>query len=153
MIYRIPSFLAVVWFGSTPAPSPLFRQQIVSFSVFLCVAGPAYWREGGEGAGVEPNHTTSRKLLASMNHSILSALLYRSSSPLSSPFLPSLRLFVLFLSYYFVYNAITIFPGNLDSPEMLCCYRYCYTVLYVLYLQKTEIYMWISILSKSVNTV
>ncbi len=40
MIFRGPGFLAVICFGSTPT----------SFSVFLCVAGRAYWQEiGGRG--------------------------------------------------------------------------------------------------------
>ncbi len=39
MIYRGPGFLAVVLFGSSP-----FRR--LSFSVFLCFAGRAYWRAG-----------------------------------------------------------------------------------------------------------
>jgi hypothetical protein len=49
-------------------PSPLLSNDLpsascLSFSVFLCVAGRAYWREGG-GAGA--------KVLSSINHSILS---------------------------------------------------------------------------------
>ncbi len=49
MIFKGPGFLAVLWFGSSPTPSPLTRQQVVS--VFLCVvAGRAYRREKGEGS-------------------------------------------------------------------------------------------------------
>ncbi len=42
------SFLVVVWFGSSPAPHspPSSVSNFLSFSVSLCVAGPAYWREG-----------------------------------------------------------------------------------------------------------
>ncbi len=59
-IYRGPSFLAVVWFGSTPAPfPPLLSANCLTFSVFNCVAGPAYWRERRGGGGVEPNHATA----------------------------------------------------------------------------------------------
>jgi len=49
-IYRGPGFFVVVWFCSSPTPSP-FRP--VSFSVFLCVAERACWREmcGGRGRG------------------------------------------------------------------------------------------------------
>ncbi len=48
IIYRGPNFLAVVWFGSTPAPSPpLPSANCLSCTVFLCVACPAYWRERG----------------------------------------------------------------------------------------------------------
>jgi hypothetical protein len=45
MIYRGPSFLAIVWFGSSLIPShPLSH---LSFSVFLCVPGRPYWRVSG----------------------------------------------------------------------------------------------------------
>jgi hypothetical protein len=48
IIYRGPNFLAFVWFGSMPAPSPpLPSSNCLSFSVFPCVADPAYWRERG----------------------------------------------------------------------------------------------------------
>ncbi len=58
MIYRGPGFLAVVLFGFSPILFPLSCQRIASlFSHPSCVA---YWRERGEGAGVEPNHTTAR---------------------------------------------------------------------------------------------
>jgi hypothetical protein len=39
MIYRELGFLAVAWSGSSPTPSP-------SYSVFLCLAGRAFWRGG-----------------------------------------------------------------------------------------------------------
>ncbi len=45
---------------SPPLP-PLPSASCLSFSVFLCVAGRAYWREMGDGVGEEPNHTTARK--------------------------------------------------------------------------------------------
>jgi hypothetical protein len=45
-----------------PPPPPGPSESCFSFSVFLCVAGPAYLLERGEGAGVEPNPTTGRKL-------------------------------------------------------------------------------------------
>jgi hypothetical protein len=56
MIYRGSGYLAVVWFGSKPAPFPLPFPSVncLSFSVFLCVFGRAYWRERGEGVGLEP---------------------------------------------------------------------------------------------------
>ncbi len=41
MIYRRPSFLVVVWFGSSPMPSPpLSLQQVVNFSQSSCVSLP-----------------------------------------------------------------------------------------------------------------
>jgi hypothetical protein len=39
----------IVWFGSSPTPFPLSHEQVVSLSVFQCVAGRASWREGGGG--------------------------------------------------------------------------------------------------------
>jgi len=56
MIYRGPSFLAVVRFSSTPTPSlPLPSANCLFFLVILCIAGPAYcWeRGGGGGRGAE----------------------------------------------------------------------------------------------------
>jgi hypothetical protein len=51
MIYRGPSFLAVVWFGSSSTPFPL---SSLSFSYFLWVSSRSYGREGervwGQGA-------------------------------------------------------------------------------------------------------
>ncbi len=55
MIYRGPGFLAVLRFCSTPTPSPLFRQQLVSLSQFFCVS-PVELTEGsggGEGMGAK----------------------------------------------------------------------------------------------------
>ncbi len=60
MVYRGPGFLAVAWFGSSPAPSPLFRQQVVSLSHSSCVS-PVDITYGGDGVGEEPNHTIARK--------------------------------------------------------------------------------------------
>ncbi len=67
MSYRGPSFLDS---APSPHPSPLSRQQLVSLSQSSCVwpIGLTEWRGGG---GVEPNHTTARKLLF-INDSILS---------------------------------------------------------------------------------
>jgi hypothetical protein len=54
MIYRGPSFLAVVRFGSLPASS---RQQIVSLSRYFCVSPPVILLtgkgEGGDGRGAK----------------------------------------------------------------------------------------------------
>jgi hypothetical protein len=55
MIYREPCFLAVVRFGSSPTPFPSAR--CLSSSVFLCVAGRAYWRK--KGVREDPKHTTA----------------------------------------------------------------------------------------------
>jgi hypothetical protein len=64
MIYRGPVFLAVVWLGSSPTPSPpLSRQQLVSLYVSLSVCrwSSLLTGEGGEGVGEEPNNTAARK--------------------------------------------------------------------------------------------
>jgi len=76
MIYRGSGLLGVVWFGSTPSnpfPPPLRSAGCLSFSVFLCVAGPACLqeREGGGGRGAESYEC--KKAWASRNSSILSA--------------------------------------------------------------------------------
>ncbi len=52
MIIKGPSFFAIVWFGSTPAPSSVSK-------LFLFLSFPV---SGGEGAGMEPNHSTAGKL-------------------------------------------------------------------------------------------
>jgi hypothetical protein len=61
MIYRGPSFL-----DSAPRPPlpPLPSANCISFSFFLYVSPVQLTdgRGGGEGAGVEPNHTTAREL-------------------------------------------------------------------------------------------
>ncbi len=62
-------------YESAPRTPPLPSANWLSFPVFLCVAGPAYGREGGEGACVEPNHTTARKLGPLINRSIPSVYL------------------------------------------------------------------------------
>jgi hypothetical protein len=63
MIYRIPIFLAVVCFGSSPNPS---RHQVASFSQSSCVLpvelSEGRAREEGDGQlDMEPNSTTVRK--------------------------------------------------------------------------------------------
>ncbi len=64
MIYRRPAFLAVLWFGSYPTPSPLFGSKSSLSFCFLCLpvffASRAYWA-----------HTTARKRVL-YNHSIAS---------------------------------------------------------------------------------
>jgi hypothetical protein len=43
-----PGFLAVLWFGSSPTPSPSqLTASCLSFWLFLCVAGQVYWWERG----------------------------------------------------------------------------------------------------------
>ncbi len=75
--YRGPAFLAVGWFGSTSAPfTPLSRQQgCLSFAVFLCVAGRAFWRERGIGGGRRAKSFDREKAWSSVNYSILAAVL------------------------------------------------------------------------------
>jgi hypothetical protein len=58
MINRGPSFLAVVWFAPSP---PLSSANCISFTVSLCVAGPAYWRESEEGGGGRGTESYDRK--------------------------------------------------------------------------------------------
>jgi len=72
MIYWGPSFLAVLWFGSTPTPHPpLPSASYLSFSVFLCVAGRAHWPERGEGVhGRAAKSYEREKACSSINHSL-----------------------------------------------------------------------------------
>ncbi len=50
MIYSGPGFVALVRFGSSRTPSsPLPSASWLSFSISLCSAGRAYWRESGRG--------------------------------------------------------------------------------------------------------
>ncbi len=59
-IYRGPSILAVVGFGSSPTLFPPWA-SCLSFSVFFCVSPIELIQERGEGVSEEPNHTTARK--------------------------------------------------------------------------------------------
>ncbi len=73
MIYREQGFLAVVCFGSSPTPSPSPVSKFLSLSVFLCVAGRAYWLERGDvGGGGGAKSYDGEKAWSSINHSILS---------------------------------------------------------------------------------
>jgi hypothetical protein len=60
MIYWGPGF-------SPPAPSP---SPFLSLTVFLCVADPAFWREGGGGEGGAKSHDRN-KAGSSIHHLIL----------------------------------------------------------------------------------
>jgi hypothetical protein len=79
-VYRIinsgPGFLVVVWFGYPPNSSPLSRQvSYFSFSVFLCVAGRAHWREGAwKGRGVRSRIIRSESLVLCKSLNTLWAL-------------------------------------------------------------------------------
>jgi hypothetical protein len=67
MIYREPGFLAVVWFGSFPVPSPpspvskLDRRRTRRLRKRR--KRDNLLREGREGVGEEPNHTTARNVI------------------------------------------------------------------------------------------
>ncbi len=73
-IYRGPGFLAIVWFNSTPTPSPPFsRQQVVSLCLSSCVS-PVESLLMGKGEGrIEPNHTM-QEAWPSINRSTLSGV-------------------------------------------------------------------------------
>jgi hypothetical protein len=80
MYYRGPGFSChrTLWLLPPAPPSCL------SFSVFLCVAGRAYWRERGEGREKEPNHSPTRKPrpLFSINCSLVQSHLYKGQAVL-----------------------------------------------------------------------
>jgi hypothetical protein len=76
MIYRGPGFLAIEWFGSSPVPLPLLQSaSCLSFSVFLYVAGRAYWRERRGSCGRGAKSYAREKTLPSMYYSILSGFI------------------------------------------------------------------------------
>jgi hypothetical protein len=61
MIYREPGFLDVVWFGSSPTPSPVSKLSLF-FSLPVSARSSLHEEaEGGEGVGEESNHMKSRK--------------------------------------------------------------------------------------------
>jgi hypothetical protein len=61
----------MIYRGSMPAPFPLLSASWLSFSVFLCVAGSAYWRERGELGGRGTESYDRKKAWPSINRSIL----------------------------------------------------------------------------------
>ena len=62
MIYREPGFLAVVWFSSSPTPSPpLVSKLDRRHTERLRNKRQLFDRRGGKGVGEEPNNTTARK--------------------------------------------------------------------------------------------
>ncbi len=62
-ILRGPGFLAVVWFGSTPNPLPLYRQKVAFLSQQSSCVSPVQltYGKGGKGA-VEPNRPPKESL-------------------------------------------------------------------------------------------
>jgi hypothetical protein len=71
----------MIWLLLRPLP-PLSRQQLVSLSQSSCVPSVKLidGREGGDGVGEEPYHTTASKPWPSINHSILSGLQFLAPS-------------------------------------------------------------------------
>jgi hypothetical protein len=73
MIYGGPGFLSVVGFSSSPSPSfPLPSASCLLFSVLLCVADLAYWREREGGGDVGAKPYDGEKAWSFINHSTLS---------------------------------------------------------------------------------
>jgi hypothetical protein len=73
MIYRGPSFLAVVWLGSSPTPSPSRQQVGLFLTLPVCRRRPELsgGRRGGEGGGGEAESYDGERDWSSINHSIL----------------------------------------------------------------------------------
>ncbi len=92
MIYRRLGFLAVVWFGSSPTPSP--PSPVSKLSLFLslplCPWPNLLTGEAWERVGEEPNHTTARKpgLLYFIKYSLGGGEQSNESPPLP-PLIPS----------------------------------------------------------------
>ncbi len=56
-IYRGPGFHAVVWFGSSPTPSPLYTLSKLSLLVFLCRRSSLLRGGGGVGKIIWPRES------------------------------------------------------------------------------------------------
>ncbi len=69
--HRGPSFLAVVWFGSSHTPRPPFPlAHYLPFLVFMCVAGRAHWRKRREGGREGVKSQDGEKAWSSIDNSI-----------------------------------------------------------------------------------
>ncbi len=122
MIYRRPGFLAFVWFGSSPTPSPLPSASRISFSVFLCVAdSPVELTDGrGGGGGGGAKLHDSEKALSTIYHSILSGT-RTCLAPLSKiSFLPT----SFTILKYEVHSILSILNYNLSIPSRIWSIRY-----------------------------
>ncbi len=72
MIYRGPSFLAVVWLATPPLHPPnLLSERCLSFSVFLCVCRRSSLLTAEEGGERGAKSYDGKKAWSSLNHSIL----------------------------------------------------------------------------------
>ncbi len=83
-IYRGTGFLSVVWYGSSPAPSPSFLVSKLSLflSLLVCRQTSLPTGEGGGEWGWRRSHITvydGEKAWSSINHSILSDRAYPRS--------------------------------------------------------------------------
>ncbi len=131
MVYIGPSFLAVVWFGSPPhpLPPPLPSASCLSFSVFLCVAYRAYWRERS-GKGVIRRreslilyksfitlciaHTTE-KLLGQPLINFFSDIVRKNGEASANSFRFRVRIFLTFFFAAFfaiLFNSVTLYIGD-----------------------------------------
>ncbi len=108
MIYRGPGFLVVVWFGSSPTPSPPLPtdlQEVVSLSQTSCVSPVELTDRRGGGGGGEPSHTTTRK------HGPLHDILWGTNSKLLFQFyLFFLKGGFFYFSFYARYSTLLYLP-------------------------------------------
>ncbi len=92
MTDRGPGFLGVrmIWLLAQ-LPTISRHQVILSFSVFMCVSGRAFWRKWWRGRG--RSQSIRRKAWSSLNHSILSAPSKHSANKSTTKFIlhPSLN--------------------------------------------------------------
>ncbi len=81
--YLVQGFLTVGWFGSSPTPPspPLPTSSCLSFSLFPVHRWLSLPKRGGEGGGRGDKSYDSTKACSTINHSLLSGLLFKEGAP------------------------------------------------------------------------
>ena len=116
-----PRLSSRVWSLDHPLPSA----SCLSFSVFLCVAGRAYWRERRVGGGDGAKSCDGEKAWSSINHSILSGWMF---------------IYVQFV-YENVSSALPLGPVDVlwESAQHNCHKQHNYVCLYVQYINMSTV--------------
>jgi hypothetical protein len=123
IIYIGPGFLAFVWLGSSPTPSPSPVSK-VSLFLRLLVCRRSSLRTGeGEDVGEEPSNTTARMQgpLYIIRYSLVDVLVFPHSATFH--FLP--KSFFTILKYE-VHSILSILEQNESIPSRIWSIRYSY---------------------------